>query len=281
MAELLFNEYYNNAYQNPKIQWNEPRPAQMLGLDKEQYKRLVLEQWDIDTLKKFLFLKKNGYPLHKEIHTLCCQVKYRTLLEIEAEPQINLMKTIRYIVKQRKKDKRCSFHLLQDYWRMGRPLGYNFEQFNIQFPQNLFHAHENVLQQSMVQKEQISIEKMNHRYVLLSKYAWSQNDILIRPAKSESELQQEGIQLSHCVARYAKMMEQGKTALFFIRKKEQPEIPWFTLELQEDTLEVRQNRGKYNQDPPEEVTLFQRRWLEYIRKIASKQNNDNKRRGAA
>lgn len=42
----------------------------------------------------------------------------------------------------------------------------------------------------------------------------------------------EGQALHHCVGGYALRMAEGKTAIFFIRLAEEPDRPYYTLELQ-------------------------------------------------
>ncbi len=70
------------------------------------------------------------------------------------------------------------------------------------------------------------------------------------------------------MAGYARDHAGGKTAIFFIRRADRPQEPWFTLELDEKRLEVRQNRGLRNCDPSEEVRSFVAQWLNWCRKGA-------------
>ena len=49
-------------------------------------------------------------------------------------------------------------------------------------------------------------------------------------------------------------MVSGETCILFIRKKEEPEESYYTVEVREG--EVVQVRGKYNADPKEDVKKF-------------------------
>ena len=49
-------------------------------------------------------------------------------------------------------------------------------------------------------------------------------------------------------------MVKGETCIVFIRKKENPEESFYTMEVREGN--VVQVRGKYNREPPEEVKRF-------------------------
>lgn len=62
-------------------------------------------------------------------------------------------------------------------------------------------------------------------------------------AASQKELVEEGDALHHCVGTYAKDHANGKTAIFFVRRVKESGNSYFTLELDEGKLTVRQNRG--------------------------------------
>lgn len=89
--------------------------------------------------------------------------------------------------------------------------------------------------------------------------------LLIRPAKSQKELADEGDALHHCVGSYAARHAGGKTAIFFLRRAAAPNEPYYTLELDEAKLVVRQNRGLRNCSRTKEVQAFEERWLEWVR----------------
>ncbi|MDF3005327.1 MAG: hypothetical protein K0S22_1799 [Oscillospiraceae bacterium] len=69
---------------------------------------------------------------------------------------------------------------------------------------------------------------------------------------------------TRCVATYTDSHINGRTAIFFIRQSDQPDTPYFTLELNEKNFSVWRNRGRCNCDPPEEVTAFVETWLQWL-----------------
>ena len=79
-----------------------------------------------------------------------------------------------------------------------------------------------------------------------------------------------GLQLAHCVARYAEDVAKRKTSIFFIRKIAHPSTPFFTLEYKNGI--VNQNRGVKNCSRTEEVALFEEKWLNFIREHKEIQN---------
>ena len=58
--------------------------------------------------------------------------------------------------------------------------------------------------------------------------------------------------------------------IFFIRQKEAPEKPFYTLELDEKNLTVRQNRGLRNCDRTPEVITFEAEFLKHLLLLRSK-----------
>ena len=110
----------------------------------------------------------------------------------------------------------------------------------------------------------------------LMPYTWECDGVLIRPCMNEDELIQEGKSLSHCVSRYAQRVADGDTSIFFIRKADKPEEPWYTLELNLKNFSVVQNRGKCNCARTAEVVAFEAKWLEWMQKQLKKNKKERK-----
>lgn len=58
---------------------------------------------------------------------------------------------------------------------------------------------------------------------------------------------------------------EGKTAIFFIRRTVEPWKPYYTLELDEKKLTVRQNRGLRNCGKTAAVQAFEDLWISWVR----------------
>ena len=104
--------------------------------------------------------------------------------------------------------------------------------------------------------------------------------LFIRPAASYGEFVKEGKTLFHCVARYAKSHSTGGTNIFFIRCVDEPDKPYYTLELklpQGKAPYVEQNRGSHNCARTEEVARFEAAWLEHIKEVIKKEKSNGKR----
>jgi hypothetical protein len=78
----------------------------------------------------------------------------------------------------------------------------------------------------------------------------------------------EGKVLNHCVGRYAKDHANGKTTIFLIRRIEEPERPYYTLEWRNGA--INQNHTEHNHLQTEEVLAFEREWLAHVAEIERK-----------
>ena len=86
----------------------------------------------------------------------------------------------------------------------------------------------------------------------------------------------EGKALSHCVgsARYTQDHANGKTTIIFVRSKDEPDKPFFTLEYKDGRIV--QIRGKHNLSAPEEIQQAADKWLLEIKKIQNTHKGENK-----
>lgn len=82
----------------------------------------------------------------------------------------------------------------------------------------------------------------------------------IRLPGSASEMREEGKNLHHCVATYVKYVMEETTQIFFLRKKENPEKSFATIEVREDS--VIQVKGSCNKKIEKDAQLYVIKWAE-------------------
>lgn len=91
--------------------------------------------------------------------------------------------------------------------------------------------------------------------------------MIIQP-KQLSDIAYEGKVLSHCVGGYAERHAKGALSIMFIRKKSEPDKPYYTMEVSADGKIV-QVRGKRNIAPNKEVEDLIKGYKAYLEKIFS------------
>ena len=271
-----------------EIHWLQAHPDRMLGLEREEL-RLGREQcWGAFLWRLFVRSKAQGERLSGEDIRRAWILGDPNLLDLPGQGPVG--KSLRYLLRQSIKspgaDEWCrdgeeeepadpipgacaDAVTLLDYWRACRSLGQELEDFQVRFPRDLIDAHDRALTQLRGMEREAQAKTLAARFRVrrrqLAKYIFEAGGLKIVPAWSQRELQMEADMLHHCVWTYAHRHAGGETAIFFIRRTVEPGIPYYTLELDERTLTVRQNRGLRNCERTLEVRAFEELWLAWVR----------------
>ena len=81
------------------------------------------------------------------------------------------------------------------------------------------------------------------------------NGFILKIAESQEDLNVESSVLGHCVRTYGDRVAEGKTIIYFIRRSEKPDEPYYTLEIRPEG-EFVQCRGEHNCIMTPEVEAF-------------------------
>ena len=243
------------------------KPHDIVGLTKQDYKDAVRMQWDCKELVYYKQVRCHCIKPHMVRETMKVIPPY-IIEEIEGYEN-DFSRIYRYILRQKKKypdiTPEPSVDILSDYWRMAVERGYDFNDINIRYPQNIIRSHDTLASEIKYEqdkeKERLFVERFNALY----KFSYCTDEFEIHPARSPEEMVHEGKVLHHCVGSYVDSHANGKTAIFFIRRRNVPDKPYYTLELDVKSLTVRQNRGRGNCARTEAIKKFEGKWLEHIK----------------
>lgn len=156
----------------------------------------------------------------------------------------------------------------RDYLNMANTV-YGGLNANTRYPQNLIEAHDKmtVLYEEFENAEHIA--GLARRAELLDNLKFSDENFVIFPFRCLEDFTNESKVLSHCVKTYIDQCAEGSTNIFGLRKIDEPDEPYFTVNI--DNLgELIQNRGKCNCAPPPEVSEFVGKWLKFVAKKLKK-----------
>ena len=144
-----------------------------------------------------------------------------------------------------------------DYFNMCKELGFDMKSSFVLFPKNIKKAHDDLVLYYNEKKDEIEGKKRNRIYAKVEKIAGELNrlygvedeECFIRAPRDAVEIIREGHAMHHCVAgeRYTEKMVRGESYILFIRKKAEPEKPWYTMEMKSDHTVI-QVRGFANGD---------------------------------
>lgn len=253
------------------------KPHEMLGVEKAD--TALAEKYPPDVLSFFSYVWKRDRIRLSEAELkhadLLGFAALRTALGMPWRPPT--VRTVHYLMRERMKDKTLNAQYLLDYWNMVREVYHGECPAELMYPRDLTGAHDRMTLLVRVKTDQAINEKIAAFAAMLAGLVFedAETGLLIRPCRTHEELIKEGKFLSHCVGTYAERVAAGETAILFIRRIKEPDIPYYTLEYSGGR--VVQNRGKKNCGRTEDVIRFEAKWMEFLKTKAKKgKKNDGK-----
>lgn len=278
--EHLWEANCQGSIDMPELDWSQVRPAQMLHLTKDELRLGRSQDWGLLFWDLFRYSKAAGEILTEQDILNAFYLGDEHVGQLVGRGPV--AKSIRYLLKQcgqweaaytpEPEDEDPApdaaipdVQTLTDYWTMAEALGWDLNNTQVRFPRDLLAAHDEAAAQMQQRKQAGRAGLFRVRRRLLSRWTFTADGLLIRPAGSQRELDEEGRALSHCVSTYGERHAEGETAIFFVRRATRPREPFYTLELDEKKLTVRQNRGLRNCTRTPEVQAFEKKWLDWVR----------------
>ncbi|HFZ4994651.1 PcfJ domain-containing protein [Enterococcus faecalis] len=178
--------------------------------------------------------------------------------------EVNLTKFQHWFMR---KGERFSYYM--DYLHMLEELNTPFTD-DVLFPKNLQLAHDNATNTLNLLERELEEQQYQERKIQLKALETEIDDLLFLAPHSLQEIVEEGQVLHHCVGsqHYLEQHTNGTTTIIFIRRKEEPSMPYFTLEYRNQ--QVTQIQGKRNrQEIPEKIKQAVRQWQENLQHALS------------
>ena len=251
--------------------------AQLRLKDKQMVKRVIQKNGDIRWLEVLQEEQKHGYHWTEEQEWFMAEMygKYRVAEQIEhCLKYMTLQQLINRLEKYKKQQGHTTTYLTlgtySDYLGMREELGYDMTNSVFTYPKNLKEKHDEMVAERNARRDELHMAKMKVKFPeiekrhksLLKKYGFEDENYIIRPARSAEEIIREGQTLHHCVGRetYLERHNTGKSYILFLRHKETPDTPYYTIEIRSKTIV--QWYGAYDKKPDKETI---EKWLaEYM-----------------
>jgi hypothetical protein len=273
--------YYNTTIITEGINFKERKPSKMIGLTRTELRTAAGEKWTFDEIEAYKLAKDSKYPLKlDEFRAVYKYFTGRSLNDL-VKNNVDAGKVYRYLIRQNSKyvGMGASLYHLKDYWEMMRSLKLPLETEKDFYPQNIVKAHNRCVELVNERKEEdFFIKESKEREIfseLAEKYesfSFNDEDFLISIAPQPVSLRQEGRALDHCVGNYVKRHAEGRHLIFFLRRASDPTIPFYTVTLDVKELRISMNLGHHNCPTTPEVEAFSKKWLEYIKEVRRKQD---------
>lgn len=300
VIEFLWKAGYRNIVHNRifgmdrenrnAILWERKKLKECFKFPLRILKLMPPEEWSLNDIQRVndLWEKYGGKVTDTEIR-LVLQSKVDIQLWSRATTYANAGRILKYIKNQTDKrkeknpDKRSisqndTAQAYRDYLQECEQLHLDLHDKEILFPKDLTAAHNRTMEQVKFERNKADQEKFQKAVEKLEKFAWGEGEFFIRPAREQMELTAEGKALHHCVGGYIRDMAEEKTAIFFLRKANEPDKPFYTLELQKKrVIQCRtEHNASYDRNP--DVKNFVDMWME---KVVKKGGNKKAKEAAA
>lgn len=291
VIEFLWKAGYRNIVHNRifgmdrenrnAILWERKKLKECFKFPLRILKLMPPEEWKLDDVKRANYLWKN---YGERITDAEMQTALQSRTDVQsltgAMPYAGIGRVLKYIQKQTEKRKEEKGHTTytpegitqayRDYLHECEQLHFDLHDREILFPKDLVAAHDRTMKQIAFEKNKADQEKFRKAVNKLEKFTWQKGEFLIRPAREQMELTAEGKALHHCVGGYIRRMAEGETAIFFLRKANEPDKPFYTLELQKKrVIQCRtEHNASYGRNP--DVKNFVDMWMEKVVKKGGK-----------
>ena len=263
------------------------KPTEFLSVTKKEFRRLRDMNGGAKELKWLQFEKSSGRIIKDE------EIYWMAKEELEPKDlqfvldRMSICQVRHYLVKQSEKSGDDISHILQvwkDYLSMAGKLRLDVYDSIIYRTSDLQRRHSEAVIQMEEKKKEIRRRELEEKYVgfqeqliaLKEKYEFSAGEYQIVAPKSIDDILYEGDTLHHCVNKtdnYFDRIASKESYILFLRKKENPEVPFYTLEVEPDGI-IRQKRAEFDRQNKDidEVTSFLRLWQKEIQKRLTKKD---------
>ena len=195
-----------------------------------------------------------------------------------------------YIERQRREQYkklniRSVINQYEDYMDMCARLKKDTSDEMIYRPRELRRRHDEAAAEIKEREAEITADEYSQRYPnaekvlkeIAGKLEYRNDKYMIVVPKKNIDIVKEGRELHHCAGasdRYFDRIAQNETYICFLRKTEEPDKPYYTIEVEPGGT-IRQHRGMDDEEPEiEEVKPFLREWQREIRKRMSHEDHE-------
>ncbi len=270
----------NAKYDTDLLNESATEISKMLKIDKSRLRRLKEMDGNLYSLKWLQYEKMADTIWPDEMIKDFGEAKFETSTFNFLNIPIGFVKCHNYLKKQAAiMDESLAQTLTtwRDYINMADQLKMNTKCDQIAKPKDLKYSHDELVlikQSKGLEKQAKEIEKkwpkVNSQLPKLQKFEYTLGEYTIVAPKKVLDIVTEGTILKHCVHTcdyYFSRIQTDESYLFFLRKSKQPDMPWYTLEV-EPSGNIRQKRttGDNQNADFQKAVSFLKKWQQYFNK---------------
>lgn len=234
----------------------------LLGLDGQQLYELKQVNGDKNAVLALRYVKKHGEKLDRET------LQFISNMHVNPEDLplqrtgMKLQRMVRYIAKQAQRDGVPFNDMLRtyrDYLTLAFERGMNQKDEIVCHTPRIREFHDGYAEEKNIEAAKKATRDLNAKFSQISArfeenrehFRYERSGLVIMVPTCAGDIKMEGALQHHCVGasdRYMSRMNSGESYILFLRKKEDPQKPYYTLEVEYDG-KVRQSYGAYDRKP--------------------------------
>ena len=173
----------------------------------------------------------------------------------------------------------------EDYIRMCKRLKKNTADEMVYRPRELKRRHDEAVQEIAAREAELQAAEYSRKYKeaekvlkeIRTKFEYAGESYRIIVPRKIVDVVKEGRVLHHCAGstdRYFDRIKQHETYIVFLRKIEEPDTPFYTIEVEPGGA-IRQHRGMYDEEPDlDKVKPFLKEWQGVIRQRMTQEDHE-------
>lgn len=260
-------------YNSPKMIMNEKRLHNILGISKEALRIMQKEKLGYHALTALRIGEKISVENLKEFDRYSLKIgPDNTLGKLWKRTDLSLNKLINYLRRQAEKDgldikQEITFY--RDYLDMAERRGMDIRDDIVRLQPNMRKYHDRYLEEENQKKNQKRYQEVNKKFPKIKCQAkqnqgffgWEHGDMIIMVPERAEDIVKEGQLQHHCVGandNYISSMNEGRSFILFLRKKEDLDRPYYTIEATREGS-IKQYYAAYDRQPEKEKV---KAWLD-------------------
>nr|WP_325221435.1 PcfJ domain-containing protein [uncultured Oscillibacter sp.] len=267
--------------------------SKALGLDKQRLERLRRSNGGTDLLYWLQIEKQGGKPIPDEVlNWFCKQDISRDCLDFiwDKMTAVQIYNYLRRQVEESQEPIQQVLTTWRDYLSMAERLGIDTSDEIIYRVKLLRQRHDElVLRCKQMDKKKQAAEVLKHFpkvdricQAIKAKYEYANEEYIVIAPNGVLDIIVEGDILCHCLRgadRYWDRIQTHESYILFLRRASNPDMPYYTLEIEPDGT-IRQKRTKFDRQEPD-IEDAKKFLVEWQRVVAKRLNKDDRKKAAA
>lgn len=262
-----------------RINWKSNNLLEMLKINREERNFLADTSYYENYIK---FRRSFGKEMKNTAETISFFEKFRgnysLIKSFCTATGKSGRKIMKYLMKQ-KNSQGISFivYIYRDYIMECETLKYDFSDESVTFPPSLIASHERTSRLcAEIQNKSLDSQIISHnseRSILIMED--ENSGLFLKLPQSVADIVNEGKILSHCVGGYAERHAKGILTILFLRHKNDPETPFFTLEVSTDynLIQCHGFKNELKNPKPDEVIEFEKKYRDFLHHLNTKKKS--------